>query len=403
MKKIRTAIFVFKDEGVKGVLGVALEKIKRVFGIRRRFKIEFLVKNEDVINCNWDIAPRKFKTDKKSGPYTFNWVMHPPGKGSGGHQNLFRFIRFLEEAGHHCRIYLYTSRSRPSLEVVQRNISSSYTQLDASIEYLDGEMKEADAIFATGWETAYPVYNQKSDVKRFYFIQDFEPYFYTIGSEHALAENTYKFGFTGITAGRWLTSKLSNEYSMTCDYYDFGVDRESYTFENAEKRNKLFFYARPVTSRRGFELGVLALQKFHEAHPEIEILMAGWDVSEYEIPFPHKNLAVCDVKDLPGIYNECAAALILSFSNLSLLPLELLSCGVIPVINKGLNNEMVTDNDFLQYCEPAPSSLCAALSKVYEDEDQIENAKKAAQSVALNSWAESGKKFLEIIEREIHV
>ncbi|MFN8016226.1 MAG: glycosyltransferase family 1 protein [Acidimicrobiia bacterium] len=402
MQKFRTAAFVYKQNGVKGIFQIIQEKQRKLIRTFSPYKIKFLVKNEDVINCDWDNSKKEFKTNKKSGPYIFNWVMSPPGKGSGGHQNIFRFISFLEEAGHTCRIYLYTSGIMPSLEVVNKNISSGYTKVNAQIKFLEGEMEQADAIFATGWETAYPVYNQQSPVKRFYFIQDYEPYFYTIGSEFALAENTYKFGFTGITAGKWLTQKLTTEYSMNCDFYDFGVDSGSYMNLNHATRKKVFFYARPVTSRRGFELGILALEKFHNENPDIEIVMAGWDVSDFDVPFPFVNLGVCHINDLPEIYNECAAALILSFSNLSLLPLELLSCGVIPVLNKGLNNELVSDNEYIKYCEPTPGSLSKALSDIVNNDAQVDLALKASESVRMCTWEDAGKKFLEIIEKEIH-
>ena len=61
----------------------------------------------------------------------------------------------------------------------------------------------SDAVFATGWETAYPVFNDAGDARKCYFVQDFEPLFYPVGSEYVLAENTYRFNFFGITAGKW--------------------------------------------------------------------------------------------------------------------------------------------------------------------------------------------------------
>lgn len=402
MKKIRTAKAIYDDDGISGVAKIIRDKFVKLVIRPKKHKIHFLVANEDVLECVWDTHPKQFSSARKDSPYTFNWIMSPPGKGSGGHQNIFRFISILEKAGHECRIYLYSAHNKISLERVLKNIDSSFSPVRANIQWLEGEMKPSDAIIATGWETAYPAYNQKSSSKRFYFVQDFEPYFYNIGSEHALAENTYKFGFYGITAGRWLTTKLKEEFDMQCDYYDFGVDSQSYNQTNFTKRNKIFFYARPVTSRRGFELGILALQKFHDANPSIEIVMAGWDVSRYKIDFPFTSMDVCDVQDLSEIYNQCAAALILSFSNLSLLPLELLSCGVVPVINKGPNNEMVADNLYMKYCEPTPTSLADALSEAVTRPDQVENAKKASQSVANHTWEESGARFLSIIERELH-
>src|SRR5262249_16339995 len=147
------------------------------------------------------------------------------------------------------------------------------------------------------------------------------------------AENTYRMNLHGITAGGWLEHKLSSEYGMKCDHYDFGTDTNLYRFENKKKRKEIFFYARPVTVRRGFELGIMALQLFHQKRPDYTITLAGWDVSEYDIPFPYKNLKTMGLEELSDIYNKCAAGLVISLTNMSLLPLELLSAGVIPVLN----------------------------------------------------------------------
>ncbi|MES2171346.1 MAG: glycosyltransferase family 1 protein, partial [Actinomycetota bacterium] len=85
-----------------------------------------------------------------------------------------------------------------------------------------------DAIVASDWEAAYAAYRYPGDAKRFYFAQDFEPYFFAAGSDYVLAENSYRFGFHGITAGRWLARKLDDEYAMACDSFDFAVDTQNY-------------------------------------------------------------------------------------------------------------------------------------------------------------------------------
>ena len=48
--------------------------------------------------------------------------------------------------------------------------------------------------------------------------------FYPAGSEALLAEATYRFGFHGITAGRWLADRLRRDYGMQADHFDFGRD-----------------------------------------------------------------------------------------------------------------------------------------------------------------------------------
>lgn len=359
-------------------------------------------KYEDIIKADLRNQPKKWPgTDRKS--LRLNWLMPPPGKGSGGHLNIFRFIKYLEDAGHDCRIYIYTFDKKGSVAAIRAIMGDSYPQVAAPMEWIDSadEMMEADGILPTSWETAYPAYNFKGSAKRFYFVQDFEPFFYPIGSLYRLAENTYKFGFYGVTAGNWLSTKLRRDYGMPTDHYDFGSEESLYSYINEKPRKEILFYARPYTERRGFEMGVMALDLFHRRHPDFIINMAGYDISSYKIPFPYQNLKTLELEQLNELYNRCAAGLVLSFTNMSLLPLELLGSGTIPVVNDGENNRLVSDNKYIAYAPADPVSIANALSDVIARKDLPGYAKKASESVRATSWEEAGKKFVDIIEREV--
>jgi glycosyltransferase involved in cell wall biosynthesis len=222
-----------------------------------------------------------------------------------------------------------------------------------------------------------------------------------MGTDYILAENTYRFGFHGITAGGWLSSKLSADYGMTCDHYDFGADKKNYKVLNTGKRKEIFFYARPVTERRGFDLGIMALEIFHKKMPEYTINLAGWDVSEWDVPFPYVNHTALKINELPELYNKSAVALVMSLTNMSLLPLELLACGTIPIVNDAPNNRLVSDNPFIAYTDPSPQALADALIATVTREDLPAYAKKASASVAADGWDVAGQRFLNVIDREL--
>ncbi len=335
---------------------------------------------------------------------TLNWLMPPPGKGSGGHMTLFRFIKFAEEAGHTCRIYLHNPGVGSNAAEVRAIMGDSFPKVKAEMAWLfpGQKMKPADAVFATSWETAYTVYAANQQAKHFYFVQDFEPYFYPVGSLSVLAENTYKMGYYGVTAGGWLSTKLKRDYGMRTDNFTFGSGGDIYKYENTtEKRKEINCYVRPYTERRGFELAIMALDIFHRKHPEYIINLFGWDVAEYDIPFPYKNLKILEHHQLNELYNRSAAALVLSLTNMSLLPLELLSCGCIPVVNEGENNTLVSDNSYVAYSKNDPLSLANKLSEIVTHKSQIAYAAESAASVQTTTWEDSGKRFVRIIEREI--
>lgn len=408
VRRTKIATKVLREEGPRGFVLRSLRFAEKKLtshspqGSPAKQLIDTKVKYQDALTADFTIAKHRWAgTDKKQ--LVLNWIMPPPGKGSGGHLNIFRFIKYLEEAGHDCKIYIYTQYGIGKIADIRLLMGDSYPKLKANMEWIEygDEMRDADGIFATSWDSAYASFNSKATGKRFYFVQDFEPYFYPVGSLYYLAENTYRFGFYGVTAGNWLATKLKRDYSMQTDHFDFGSDKTLYSFQNEKTRKEIFFYARPYTERRGFEMGIMALQLFHEQHPDFVINLAGWDVSNYDIPFPYKNLQTLEVHELNELYNRCVAGLVLSYTNMSLLPLELLGSGTIPVVNDGENNVLVSSNPYIAYTANNPSALARRLSEIVEREDAAGYARKAADSVKTASWDESGKKFVSIVEREM--
>jgi hypothetical protein len=401
---------LLKHEGILEVLIRILQKLQKVKHSRswqpaHKRKITLLAKLADIEEADWSerisAAPLgRGKDDAK----TIAWIMSPPGESGGGHQNIFRFMSYLDKQGYRNIVYLYSVLDNSTETEVMDRIKHFYKLDRANIRMLSSKetFEDVSALFATGWETAYPAFNASKKIKKFYFVQDFEPLFYPMGSEYVLAENTYKFGFTGITAGKWLSTKLERDYGMKCDYYEFGADPETYSLVNTDERKQVFFYARPITARRGFELGILALKKFHDIHPEYVINLAGWDASEYDIPFPYVNHKALRVSELSELYNRCAVALVLSLTNMSLLPLELLATGTIPVVNDAENNRLVSNNPYIKYAQPSPHALADAMSQVVTMRDLPEHAQKASESVKSTGWEVSGKKFVSIIERELY-
>ena len=407
MKKyIQKGIVTVRDRGILTTAILTLQKIERDRNRKTgdkssKKKHVSLVSREDVMTADWSGAPYvPPKLNKHKEPIVVNWVMSPPS-GGGGHQNIFRFIEYLDQLGYINNVYLYSMLDNMPLSQARENVKAYCRAEHLTFSRYKGSMKEADFVFATGWETAYPVFNDATTAKKMYFVQDFEPYFYPMGTDYVLAENTYKFGFHGITAGGWLKQKLSTEYGMHCDSYDFGAETSLYKYLNPGERKEIFFYARPVTERRGFDLGIMALQKFHERHPDYIINLAGWDVSDYDIPFPYVNHKALKIEQLPELYNRCAVALVISLTNMSLLPLELLACGTIPVVNDGPNNRLVSNNKHIAYSQASPAALAEKMSEVVSSSDIQKYSRTAATSVAATGWEPSLQKFEAILRKEL--
>ncbi len=346
-----------------------------------------VVSVEDILAAN-PTVPRIWSPPTHAAPFTLHWVIPPAGPGSGGHHNIFRFVTAMHHAGFTNRVSIYDPGHTGTLSKHRSMITRHYEPLPCDVELWAAGTEPGDAIIATGWQTAYPVFNHSSDVQRFYFVQDFEPHFYPAGSFSALAESTYRFGFHGITAGRWLKDILTRDFSMTCDAFELGVDTNRYFLTNPAKRTKVLFYARPSTPRRAWELGILSLLVFHGEHPDIEIHTAGSTFNNDELGITTIDHGVLALDELNDLYNEMAASLVISMTNGSLLPLELIAAGCIPVINDAPNTRMLLSNPHAIWSRATPTDFARALSKaILLSSEHKHHA--VAESAAGHSWFDS--------------
>ena len=315
---------------------------------------------------------------------------------------MFRLVAALERAGHNCIIYL-DDRHGWSLEQHRETIRAWWPWVNAEVRNAADGIEDAHAVFATAWQTAYPVLTSPARGARFYLVQDFEPSFYPAGSEALLAEATYRFGFHGVTAGRWLEQRLRRDYAMAADHFDFGRDLD-YALDQstgaARERTGVCFYARPETPRRAFELGMLALDLFAARHPAVDIHLFGGSVRQPAFAVTDHGLLT--PAQLDQLYNRCIAGLVLSATNVSLVPHEMLASGCIPVVNDAEHNRMVLDNSEVVYAPATPFELADALSALVERPpiERAEAAQAAAASVQGTSWDDAGI-AVERIVREV--
>ena len=332
---------------------------------------------------------------------TMNWIIPRFSVGSGGHLNIFRMIAMLEARGFSVRIFVSERGAFLSAEQAAELINTHFVKLRAEVFLGADEMPPCELVVATSWDTAYWADRFPAAEHKLYFVQDFEPYFYAHGSEYVFAEQTYRMGFDAVTAGGWLATKLANEYGMRTRAFSFSFDHDRYRpMPRLPGPRRVFFYARHVTIRRGFELGLLALRHVHQRLPDVEFVLAGWDCAEFEIPFKHLNAGVVALDALPELYSQCDVALVLSFTNLSLLPLELMACGCPVVSNRGENVEwLLRDNDNALLCDPLPQALADGVVRVLEDDALRERIVAGGfATTAASNWETEGQAVADFVE-----
>ncbi|MGV8854199.1 MAG: glycosyltransferase family 1 protein [Devosia sp.] len=340
---------------------------------------------------------RRSRLPSPGAPMTLNWVMSPPGPGSGGHTTIFRIINDLARRGFLSRVYFYDPHGGD--HQYYSDLTRAHYGFDGPIASLDNGMADADGVLATSWPTAYAVFNAACAGKRFYFVQDYEPLFYPSGALSVLAENTYRMDFHAITAGSWLADKLKAEFAMQADSFAFGCDTARYKLLPNVQRTGIVYYARRGAARRGFELGMMALQIFSERQPNITIHLYG--EPQGNLPFRAIDHGLVTPDQLNHIYNQCFAGLSLSFTNVSLVPHEMLAAGCFPVVNDAPQNRQVLANDAVHYAQPTPHALARALESVVLRPDFEQVSLTAAASVQSSSWVQAGATVSRALIRAI--
>lgn len=390
--------------GIKTTIRLMLEKMIGKFGYTmvRNHELE---KYRVVIDQKEVLFDREAFEKRNPNQYTVGWVIPPPGKGSGGHMTLFRTIGILSDLGLRHKIYICDGGpGDPSID--WKNAVKEFYGVDLGkneIYHAISEMTYTDAVVATSWYTAYVVRNFQNCVSKFYFVQDFEPYFFPMGSEYYFAENTYRFGFRGITAGNWLADKLHKEYGMETQPFFFSYDRAIHKPQpKRDQRNRIFCYARPNTERRAFEMAVLALEKLAEKVPDLEVVFAGQKLYGYDFHFAYRDMGILRIDELSNVYSQCDMCLVLSMTNLSLLPMEIMASGSVVVSNQGENNAWMLDDSNAIIVDTDPISMADTMAKFLENKQELEKRRAVGlEYVKQFTWENEIKKVYDFIVKSI--
>ncbi|MGO9954544.1 MAG: glycosyltransferase family 1 protein [Solirubrobacteraceae bacterium] len=405
-ERARQTARLLRSEGSAGVARRLLDRaVKRIpTPTYRQLAIDRadLLRAGEIAQAGWPSpAPLPYAPGE---PLTVAWVCFAPTEGSGGHTTMFRMVSALERAGHRCIVYLRDDHCW-TIDQHRRTIGTCWPAVRAEIRDLAEGIEDAHAIFATAWQTAYPVLASPARGVRLYFVQDYEPDFYAAGSEALLAEATFGFGFHAVTAGAWLAARLRRDYGIEADHFDFGCDLDRYhlvtSSGDAEDRTAVCSYWRPSAPRRAHELAVMALDLFAARHPEVDIHLFGEPARS--LPFEVISHGILSPAELNKLYNRCAAGLVLSATNVSLVPHEMLAAGCVPVVNDAEHNRIVLDNPEVVYARATPFDLADALCSIVErpEAEHATAALKGAASVGQRSWDEAGAAVERVVREAV--
>ncbi|MEI6320864.1 MAG: glycosyltransferase [Pseudomonadota bacterium] len=310
-----------------------------------------------------------------------DWVVPGLLIGGGGHRNILRTAYHLEQFGHD--VTLYFTQTDKSPDELRSLLHEHFYPFKGNIRLADGSFRPADVLMATHWSTvdvALQARDQVSEVM--YFVQDFEPAFAPMGSEYVLAENTYRHGLYCVTSGPWCEVYLKTHYGAEADHFKFPIDRSVYRPRTRTKSNpNIVFFAKPEMPRRCFELGALALRDVNAQRPDVEILMFGSpQVRQQALDYPVTVLKILPtIDDLAQMYSSADIGVVFSTTNPSLVPYEMMACGL-PVVDLGRpGNEVNYDGrtDIALLADPKPTVMARQILALLDDVSDRERRSNA--------------------------
>lgn len=394
---------VYKREGMRGVVGKmsSRDSVDEPQLIDPYANLSRLI---DRTHVPFDEA--EFEQAMHDEALTLNWVIPDAVQGSGGHINIFRFASMLEDRGFHSRFYCLDSRFSTDQEA-RTFVLKNFSVFDSRMEIYcsTSSMIFAHGTIATQWTTAYKVRAFDNTLVKFYFVQDYEPYFYPRGTEYAAAELPYTFGFHAITAGNWLKEIMEQQYGLTADSFGFSYDKDKYVpHERRDDVRRIFFYARPSTPRRNFELGLYVLTELAKRISDIEVVFAGGNLDAYNIRLPRYTcLDIMDPSELSDVYSQCDICLVFSYTNLSLLPLEIMASGSVVACSKGSNNEWLLTEENSILLDNDPDHIVDTLEEFLSDRLKLEQLSERGLAFARStSWDSEGDVVARALTLEVN-
>ncbi|WP_405372087.1 MULTISPECIES: glycosyltransferase family 1 protein [unclassified Microbacterium] len=356
-------------------------------------ELDFPLHDRDVWDSTRPLRPAAGRAP--GGARRIGWVVVPPTPGSGGHTTFFRMLAAAERAGHRNTLLLYDRYGGDTATHLDR-LRRGWPWLDCEVRDIDDPLDDLDAVVASAWQTAHVMARRTAElpVERFALLQDYEPDFYARGSLRALAEDSYRFPVENIALGPMVAQRVADELGVACRVIPYGTDRTTYRLlAPASRRQGVVFFAKTGNDRRGYRLGVLALREFQRRAPEVPIDVYGDTMREPGLRV--RNHGYLSPDALNELYNAAAAGLVLSFTNVSLVPAELAAAGAIPVMNDFDGARAVFDNPHASWAAPTPGSLAQALEAAVAGATSERAAGLAAWPTA--TWDDTAHALLDVI------
>ncbi len=317
----------------------------------------------------------------RDGPLHVACVIPPFSRGSGGHNSILQIMSRLERMGHTVTYWIddeFGLMAGDRAARIRRDIREWFAPIEGPVFKGFDDWYGADVVVATGWQTAHPVMMLPGCRGRAYLVHDHESEFYATSVESRFAEATYGLDMHAICASPWLEEIVGSRYGRTTSTFDFGVDHDVYFPRSVKRRHDtIALYGRDVTARRAVPLALMALQEVKERRPDLRVVAFG-NPEKIDVPVDYEHLGILTPNELAWTFSEATVGLVLSLTNYSLIPQEMLACGLPCVDLAGVSAEGVFGTDGPVALSPFdPIEMANVIERLLDDRNEWERRSAA--------------------------
>lgn len=373
-----------------------LKFLKNIYKSRKR-------KNRKLYDyIDLDVTKNKFP--KKVNRIIF--IIPSMIKFSGGHTSI---LRLGTELSRKYEVF-YASYIKDDVDEMRKAAFINLKDYKGKIINLSEiETNEEDILIATFWESVY--FSKKLKGYKMYFVQDYEPYFYSYGEDYILAKETYNFGYHIISLGKWNLKKIKEENAgknSILNFIEFPYEKKEYSniirnyiLYKDKKEIKLCVYVKDESKRIPYIIeSILKKLKFElKEKKNINLSITYFGNENYLKLSEGKSLGKVTKEQLLKLYQESDFGMCASLTNISLVPYEMMATGL-PVIEfiegsfRSFFSEecgILTDFNY--------KTLLKKMIRYLENPDLILKCCKSAKiELETLSWQKSGQQFIDIIE-----
>ncbi len=262
----------------------------------------------------------------------------------------------------------------------------------------------ADAIFATAWQTASRV-NECSSEKgaKFYLVMDFAPW---LGDKYEL-EQTWRLPLKKIAISGWLAELVTQAGVPKEDVeaIPIAVDHDRFRVTNRIRgRAKMVAMLYSSTAYKRSQLGLSILLKCKGAFPNLETSLFGpLEQRPRALPSWSEYYGSIDESELIKLYNAASIYLCSSAAEgFALPPAEAMACGcAVATTDCGGNRDYAEHEKTALVSDPGDfESLVNNVLRLLTDEElRVKIALAGRDRIAEFTWEKSTRRLIEFVNR----